>query len=268
MAEPITTIGLGALGAHLGKDVVQKVLGPTADYMGEGLKTLTQKRVENIGRIFKTAESILGEKLETPGEVPPKVLRAVLDEGSFSNANLEAEYLGGILASSRTDQGRDDRGAGIAKTVDSLSTYQLRTHYLIYATVRELFAESGIQFDALGRGKMQVYLPFSGYLPAMEFSEAEVLQIRSLMGHIFWGLNGDNLIDHGWQYGNKEEMVKWYPGATEDGIICTPSSLGVELFLWAFGHADKAPEYVFNPDFSPLVEGLPASIPGACATKE
>jgi hypothetical protein len=60
----------------------------------------------------------------------------VLDEGSFSSDTLAVDYFGGILASSRTEDGRDDRGARIAKIVDGLSTYQLRSHYLLFTTIR------------------------------------------------------------------------------------------------------------------------------------
>jgi len=83
MPEPLTTVGLGAVAAYLGKDGIQKLLGPTADYLGQGLRDFTQKRAQTIGQIFQKAESKLGTKLDTPGEVPPKVLKAVLDEGSF-----------------------------------------------------------------------------------------------------------------------------------------------------------------------------------------
>lgn len=267
MPEPLTTFGLGAVAAYLGKDGIQKLLGPTADYLGQGLRDFTQKRAQTIGQIFQKAEAKLGAKLDTPGEVPPKVLKAVLDEGSFSNDSLAIEYLGGILASSRTEHGRDDRGARIAKVMDALSTYQLRTHYLIYATVRALFAESGLSLNMEGRSKMQFFIPLSGYCAAMDFSHAEQLQFSSLLGHIFFGLHGDNLLEGRFQYGDKNFMGMLFAGATEPGIICQPSALGSELFIWAFGHADKPLNYLFNSEFSPVVEGLPNTIQGACATK-
>lgn len=267
MPEPIITVGLGAVGAYLGKDGIQKLLGPTADYLGQGLRDFTQKRTETIGRIFQKAESKLGEKLDSPGEVPPKVLKAVLDEGSFANDSLAVEYLGGILASSRTEHGRDDRGARIAKVLDALSTYQLRTHYLIYATVRTLFASSGLSLNMNDRPKMRIFVPFTGYFSAMDFSATENLQLTSILTHIFFGLHGDNLLEGDWQYGDKDSISKLFPNATEGGIVCQPSSLGAELFLWAFGHADKPLDYLFSPEFLPTVEGLPISIQGACATK-
>lgn len=267
MPDPLTTVGLGALAAYLGKDGIQKLLGPTADYLGQGLREFTQKRAQTIGQIFQKAESKLGTKLDTPGEVPPKVLKAVLDEGSFSNDSLAVEYLGGILASSRTEHGRDDRGARMAKVMDALSTYQLRTHYLIYATVRALFSGSGLSLNMEGRPKMQIFIPFPSFFAAMDFSDAELGQLNSLLGHIFFGLHGDNLLEGDWQYGNKDSIVKLFAGATDGGIVCQPSALGGELFLWAFGHADKPLDYLFTPEFSPIVEGLPNTIQGACATK-
>jgi hypothetical protein len=266
MPEPITTVGLGAIGAYLGKDGIEKILGPTADYLGQGFRDFTQKRVETIGKIFQKAETKLGDRIEAHGEVPPKVLKAILDEGSFSVDGLAVEYLGGILASSRTEQGRDDRGARIAKIIDSLSTYQLRTHYLVYATVRSLFAEKGLLMNMDGRPKMQIFIPFSGYLAAMDFSQVEHAQLNSLFSHIFFGLHGDNLLEGHWQYGDKDSMSKIFAGATEGGIICQPSSLGVEVFLWAFGQADKPLDYIFSPEFTPVVAEMPASIEGASAT--
>ena len=48
--EPVTTIGLGAFAAYVSKDGIGKLLGPTADYLGEGLRDLTRRRGESIGR--------------------------------------------------------------------------------------------------------------------------------------------------------------------------------------------------------------------------
>jgi hypothetical protein len=265
--EPITTIGLGAVAGYVGKDAVKKLLGPTADYLGVGLRDLVEKRVHTIGRIFRNAETKLGDKIEAPGAVPPKVLKQILDDGSFANDDLAVEYLGGILASSRTEQGRDDRGARIAKVVDMLSTYQLRTHYLLYSTVRTVFASKGLSMDIFGRAKMQVFLPFTGYVAAMDFSERELQQPTPLLNHTLFGLYRDGLIEKDWLYGPQEFIVNKFAKATDGGIVCQPSALGTELFLWAFGESGRELEYLFSPDFSPIVEGLPMCIEGAGATQ-
>lgn len=267
MPEPITTVGLGAIAAYLGKDGLEKLLGPTAAYLGNGLRDLAQKRVENIGRIFKNAQEKLGSKTETPGEVPPRVLKAVLDEGSFCDDALAAEYLGGVLASSRTEDGRDDRGARVAKILSGLSTYQIRTHYLIYSTIKNLFSNAGLSMNLEGRPKMQIYLPITGYFNAMEFNDIEAEQFEQITTHVFFGLHAEDLIEGAWQMGNEESLKKLYSKAKEGGIICQPSAIGAELFLWAFGRADHPLDYIFNNDFKPTVDGLPPFVSDAAPTK-
>lgn len=269
MVDPISTIGLGAVGAYLAKDALQKLLGPTAEYLGDGLRDLTKRRAENIGRIFQKAGVKLGDRIETPGEVPPRVLKTVVNEGSYCDDELAAEYFGGVLASSRTDTGRDDRGARIGKLLDGLSTYQIRAHYLIYGTVRHLFADAGIPFNMEGRPKMQIFLPFSGYFQAMDFSEKEMEQTGQLLNHVFFGLSAEDLIEGShWQYGPKDSISKLFAGAQGGGIVCGPSALGAELFLWAFGRADQLLEFIFDKTFQPAVFAAPLHVDGACATKK
>lgn len=267
MPEPITTVGLGAIAAYLGKDGLEKLLGPTAEYLGAGLRDLTQRRIENIGRIFRNAQEKLGSKADKPGEVPPRVLKAVLDEGSFCNDELAAEYLGGVLASSRTEKGRDDRGAHIAKILSGLSTYQIRSHYLIYSTIKTLFAKSGYMMNMNDRAKMQIYMPLGAYADAMDLSEEEGRQFEPILSHTFFGLHAEDLIEGHWQYGSKEHLVKMYAKAEDGGIVCQPSAMGGELFLWAFGHADKPLSYIFDSSFFPVFKGAPMGVPRAAATK-
>ncbi len=253
MPEPITTVGAGAIIAYLSKDGMQKLLGPTADYLGGGLKDFTQRRIESIARIFERAEQKLGDQINLPGEVPPKVLKAVLDEGSFANDLLAVEYFGGILASSRTEGGRDDRGVRVAKILDSLSTYQLRTHYLIYVAISELFRNKELNFDPDGVERMQIFIPYADYFAAMDFNTGELEQISQIMSHVFHGLGNDGLIDDTWMYADKETISKHYPRAESGGIILNPSAQGAELFLWAFGHSDKYLDYIFNSNFNPSI---------------
>ena len=62
-------------------------------------------------------------------------------------------------------------------------------------------------------------------------------------------------------------MTKLFSGAKEGGIVCGPSALGAELFLWAFGHADKPLEFIFDPAFSPVISGIAAQFPNGVATQ-
>ncbi len=268
MPEPITTVGLGAIAAYLGKDGLQKLLGPTADYLGNGLKDFTQKRVENIGRIFQNAEKKLGEKKELLGSVPPKVLNTIINDGSYNDDGVAVEYFGGVLASSKTELGRDDRGATMAKIVDGLSTYQLRTHFLIYSTIRELFKNKEYKFNMEDRKEMEVFLPFSHYLNAMEYSAEEKANVDSLFRHTFFGLTNDGLIENNFLYGSKEVMLKRVPKAEEDGIVCQPSALGAELFLWAFGKGNSSLAFIFSENFDPSLENMPNIVTNSITTKK
>lgn len=267
MPEPVTTIGLGAIAAYLGKDGLEKLLGPTASYLGEEARDFVRARKETIGKIFKNASDKAGEKLEKPGKVPPKVLKNIIDEGSFSEDALAIEYLGGVLASSRTELGRDDRGARISKFIDRLSTYQLRSHYLIYGTVRKLFAGASLSMNMGDRKKMVLFIPYVSFINAMDFSVDEVMQLDTLIGHIFFGLHNDGLLEDRFIFGSHDSMKSNYKLADGPGIICQPSAFGTELFLWAFGQANKPLDYIFSKDFNPTVHGCPPYLDGARATK-
>jgi hypothetical protein len=110
-----------AAGGYFGlKDLVPRMLGPSADYLGDGLKTLTEKGVSNIQRVFRSAERKLGSKMNHAGQVPPRVLKNILNEAYFCDSEVAAEYFGGILASSRSNDVRDDRGAYFAALVGRL----------------------------------------------------------------------------------------------------------------------------------------------------
>lgn len=265
--EPVTTVGLGAIASYLAKDSVAKLLGPTADYLGEGLRDFTQRRVDSINKIFSNASKKLGSQLEEPGQVPPRVLKTVVNEGSYCEDPVALEYFGGVLASSRTGRGRDDRGARLAKVIDDLSTYQIRTHYLLYTTVAKLFLKSGNTFaEDRNRAQMKVFLPVEGYAATMELSQEE-WDNPQIMAHIWHGLSSDGLIGDNWQFGNQESLKAHFARASGAGIVCCPSSLGVELFLWAFGHGDKPLDYLLSGVVDAEIDGLPNCVPGAVATK-
>lgn len=265
MPEPVTTIGLSAIAAYLGKDGLEKLLGPTAEYLGEGLRDLAQKRITNIGRILENGLRKSGDKLESKGSVPPKLLKHVIDDGSFADTNVEIEYLGGILASSRTDTERDNRSIRFARMIDSLSNYQILSHYLIYRTVKDLFSGSGASANHEGRSRMRIFIPFPSFAHAMKMSSSELSKSDAIVGHVFFGLHDDSLIEDRFLYGPKEIIEREYQNAESEGIICQPSATGVQLFLWAFGKGDSVHDEIFKPDFDPKIDGVELGFSGAKA---
>ncbi len=115
-----------------GKDLIFKLLGPTADYLGNETKNLVEKSCKNIEHIFIHATTILGSKIESPGQVSPRILKRIFDDGVFCEDELTLEYFGGVLASSRNCSSRDDRGLIYLSLLESMSSYQIRTHYIFY----------------------------------------------------------------------------------------------------------------------------------------
>ena len=260
-----TGTGLALLGSA---EVIKKILGPTAEYIGEGLKDFTEKRGNNLKNIFKNAEKKLGHRIELEGAVPPRVLRGILDEGSFCDDFIATEYFGGVLASSKSGISRDDRGVSLIALISRLSAYQLRTHYVFYHMAKHLFNGTYINVGASeDRNKMQTYTPLDVYMDAMEFAEQE--NFRTLISHIMFGLHKENLIGEDFVFGpTKEAMQKYFEKATRPGITFYPTALGVELFLWAYGKSDLPIKEFFNPMNQFEIDGRINIGSGYCKTKE
>jgi hypothetical protein len=234
--------GLAILGSAAGgAKVVEKILGPTAEYLGAGLKNWTERRIENVARIFRKASEKLGSDIDTPGSVPPKVLKEVLEEGSYSDDELTAEYFGGILASGRSPNGRDDRAASYLRLTSELSTYQIRFHYVAYTLFRRFFVGSALRPTfAEDLGKMELFLPYNLLGAAMDFTPNE--PGMDILLHCTSGLERHDLIKYG-AWGRAEhlnETGKKYHGESwidvgDAGILVSPTQFGIDYYLWAIG---------------------------------
>lgn len=233
--------------------IVERILGPTAEYLGGSVEAWSRKRIENMRRIFGHAERKLGTGIEQPGQVSPRVLRILLDDGSFTDDALAAEYFGGVLASSRTGVPRDDRGAAQAGLLGRLSAYQIRTHYLVYSSLVSLFQGTKRQ-PQVRTGNLVQYIPYSEYVSAMAYDDHEGAKKGALMTHAFYGLAAHDLIGE-WYAGDREHLSKVVQGSCaihefpfgEEGIVVEPSVFGLQLFCWAHGKGDMLPDDVFNP---------------------
>lgn len=231
--------GLEILGTGIGgRQLIEKILGPTADYIGVGLKGWTEKRVQNVSRIFSTASEKLGDKINSPGTVPPRVLKEILDDGSYCDEELVAEYFGGVLASSRTDIDRDDRASAYLKLVSGLSSYEVRLHYISYFVCRDLFKGSGLRSSyEEDLNKMWFYLPDSFLGVAMDFAgnenRVEIL-MESLTGLarqslIVWSTIGSADVI------NEENRARGWREVEEQGLNIRPTLYGINFWLWAIG---------------------------------
>lgn len=61
-----------------------------------------------------------------------RALKSIIEKGRFCEDEITSEYYGGLLASSRTEDGEDDRAVGYLNVVSKLSVSQIRFHYVAY----------------------------------------------------------------------------------------------------------------------------------------
>jgi len=258
--------GLALLG---GAGLVGKLLGPTADYIGEGIQTWAEKRVQNVNSICEIAIRKLGNRIDEEGQVPPKVLKHILDDGSFCEDELSAEYFGGVLAASRTESDTDDRGTTLIKLVSGMSSFQIRTHYIFYSLLREAFYPYR-QFIIPGvhRHIMQIYLPTSVYFDLMGIEEqsSQYDHRMNVLTHSMNGLEREILIKD-FLFGAPDMFqridLKYrfpdHPIKDEElnshGITFSPTTSGMELFIWAHGYGHFNHLQFLNEDLilEPLV---------------
>jgi hypothetical protein len=262
------TGGLAALGVSV--PLALRVLGPTADYLGDELQQWTEHRLANVQRIFDNAGRRLGEEgLDRPGRVPPRVLKEILDQGSYCENELAAEYFGGILASSRSELAHDDRDASLAALVGRLSSYQVRCHYLFYMHARQLLVGANVNLSELEdrRQHGSLFLPRSSWFEGMEFDADELERWFEIAAHCMTGLTRENLIAGDFSYGDEERFPDYlsrHLDKVTSGLIFRVTVPGMELFARA--HAVKgvpadalcSPAAQFETDVS-IQLGAPAS---------
>jgi len=231
--------GLTILGTAVGSaKLVEKILGPTADYIGDGLAEWTKKRVDNVSRIFTKAHDKLGDRIDQPGMIPPLILKGIFEDGSYRDDEVVAEYFGGVLASSRTGVSRDDRGGAYLNTITRLSTYQIRAHFFLYSIFRNLYRghkENLARLSSLRN--LGVFIPDHVIDKAMAFIESEDRWI--ILTHCTNGLVREELISPNRFFGKAENVGEFMRRTVPcSGLYFEPSILGIELYLWAHGQGD------------------------------
>lgn len=124
-----------AIGALASKDSIKQLLGPTFEWIGEGIQKGAQKGTNNVVNILTIACNKIKEELKSPGQINPRVFKNIVDEGRFVEDVFASEYFGGLLAASRSEDGQDDSLLPQINIIKNLSSNQIRLHFLIYRIV-------------------------------------------------------------------------------------------------------------------------------------
>lgn len=137
MVDPLMLGAIGIPAALTLREQVNRILGPTSDYLGEKLCDLIKLRQKNVERIINKTEEILGDKVEEPGIINPRIIERLVNSGSYIEDDLVQNYFAGVMASSRTSTGNDDRGLYLLDLVIKMSNTDLKAHYILYKRMRE-----------------------------------------------------------------------------------------------------------------------------------
>lgn len=243
--DPIVTAGVvKAVGSaaddtsKVSSNLLQRALGPTADVIGAALAQYSDLRWFNTERIAAKAAK-KSEAHNRSGPANPRVAHKVLEEGSYADDELMAEYFSGLLAASRTPSGRDDRAVFWTNVVGSLSTVQIRLHYALYrAWATQLSGRTDVNLNIeKGRNAATAEMTLldalcitEALLPTGELSSTAVPNFA----HAVIGLAREGLIGQGYGYGDSEATGRKESPYPQLFWTC-PTAAGVELFGWALG---------------------------------
>ncbi len=213
----------------------RKLFGPMAEVMGEHWADRLRER--NLRRLREKTEARQREAEKggvDPGVANPRVASQVFEAAQYSDQEVVAEYLSGVLASSRDATGKSDNGVAWSGLVSRLSSDQLRLHYQIYASLRPVVIRASIK-NMNGLHNRKVLMPLDAVYAQGGFAS------HAAFSDAIDGLMREGLIGEGYSYG---------PIATVQASLVTGQSIhyplntamavnlsvhGVRLFLWGLG---------------------------------
>jgi hypothetical protein len=218
-------------------EFASKLLGPTIEYFGNGLKDIVALRISNLQRISKKAEKRFPKDVDESklALLNPLMIKDLIDYGSFIEDELIQEYFAGLLISSRIGLNNDNRGVVFSSILKNLSVYQIRCHYLIYSLLRKKYVGSGININIQrNRFELQTYIPYSIINKYLFSSDEEKALSNGLIDHAIHGLRRNDLIEPNIVIGSPDHIASEIKSQrpSEHGIVIQPGAFGIELFLW------------------------------------
>ena len=156
-----------------GEWAVEKVLSPVLGSIGDDINSLYAISKKGASKIILKAFNKITNK-EDGKKANLRVARDVFWNGSFSDESICAEYFGGILASSRSKDGKDDNGIHYTDVIKSLSSKQLQLHYVIYNSLNKLLSKEN---KSVNVGQATELQQKSIWFSAIELAEQLKLKI-------------------------------------------------------------------------------------------
>ena len=228
---------------------LKKVFGATLSHIGDDFSQLYAKGRDKL--ITAATRKIK----DNDGKVPNlRVTRDVLWNGAFSDEDICAEYFGGILASSRTEDGKDDSSIQFVDVIKSLSAQQLRLHYLIYQALNQLMIRQQRKINVAQGTEIN---RMSLWMDTRELVEGHEIDVN---------MHSNALWRHGLIHEYKTDMVTSVDKVLSYTMV-RPTSFGAMLYAAAHNKWSRWLEYstfnfgvfkdiallkVYTPDLSTL----------------
>ncbi len=231
---------------------IKKVLGPTFDNLGLDIRAGYEKTKE---KIFKSAEKKLKPN-QNSGKANLRIAWDIVTQASFTESEIGAEYFGGILAASKTEDGQDDTGIYYLNITKSLSSKQLYLHYLLYKSLNNLF----VRTESLHSLNVGMGSEISG--KRIYFYTLELLDLGVNIDTDFTALSNKGLIGDFWEVITKK--IKHPLTNKEVEIPCavfTPTTLGIQMLAIAQNKLKEYREFS-KSDFGTILD---IKIPEFCA---
>jgi hypothetical protein len=251
----VVPLGLTATAAA----ALRVLFGPAAAEVGDALRRYTEHALRNVGRVVEIAEERAPASM--PGPPPLRVAAQLFEQAAYAEDEVVREYLGGVLASSRSPKGRDDRAVRYTAAVAGLSTYDLRAHYVFYRALHDLAVGRDVDLGDPGQvATLRVYLPSDELAIAMEFADDEAT--RDLEEDALGHLHVRGLLDLRCS-GDAGYVTTHLSTPLEAGSVASPTVGGIDLYLWAMGYGGAVLENTYlRPEFGWPDIGVP-SVPAA-----
>lgn len=237
--------------AKSARSLLTRLLGPSADVIGahwaERLRERTLARLTDKTEKRAQLQRAAGQ---SPGIANARVVAEVFTSAQFSDSEVVAEYLSGVLASSRDAEGKNDAGVTWSSLISRLSTDQLKLHYFVYASARQRFIGKDL-YSPHEVHNVEVVLDSEPFAAAADMSAVEFSDAID-------GLMREGLIGDSYRYGPSKFLFErerarpntsiHYPNAS--GLRVRLTVHGVRLFTWGTGYGDRGIEAYADPSIN------------------
>ena len=254
MVDPVSTQAAAKAVQGVGEatsTVLARLLGPSADVLGEHWAGALEGRLNNVRRVVHQADL----RSQGAGAISLRVADGVLAAAQFAESECVAEYLSGVLASSRSEHSPDDRGVSWTSLIAQLSSDQVRLHYILYAAARHVIELNVAAQTDSAMCKVQCFVDFRDVDRAMDWGEVEG---GPRFREALYGLQRQQLI-RSTSHGKTSFLAKSHPDADfsgHGGLIYRVRIPGLMLYLWGLGNGDQMATRLLDPEFDLTPVGM------------